>query len=282
NWQATIIPNGFIEKRGVNIVSIADTYMEVKDALENVSDAIGNSGHAGTGGRTLKSNGFDLHFTPGEKRIGGLTNIQQAYNAATDTSLHESAILLARTMENARSIKGVAWVSQSGGLGVLTQAMRILNDKGVDFKESEHFVFFSNPTTNLTKAEQLARNIGIAVDRKSHSKNLLNIEQLFGRGFLGGLAAGIQRYRSDKKYTALKLGVDAYKEVSEHKAIVGMFGVTGSAVAAALGSSVMAASLPAGIALAVALEVGPKVLGVGGATMQAYFPKQYKKLTDHF
>lgn len=53
----------------------------------------------------LTSNDFDLHFTPGKKCIGGLRNLQQAYKAETDASLHESAILLADTMASARTIE---------------------------------------------------------------------------------------------------------------------------------------------------------------------------------
>lgn len=88
------------------------------------------------------------------------------------------------------------------------------------------------------------------------------------------------RYRNDDKYTALKLGADVVKETSAHKGLLATFGVTGAAVTSALGMSVSAIALPAGIAFAAAYL--PKIIEAGTSIAEANFPQQVKKIKGKF
>jgi hypothetical protein len=277
-WSAILVEDGKIQSDKNNTVVIADRYTSVDDALKYAPDAASSSGL--TTGRILESDGFNLHFTPGKKRIGGLRNIHQAVNSDTDSDLHESAILLARAMTKSIHVKNVNWVSEGGGSGVLTQAMRILRDQNIRFADSGHAVFFDGITTNLVKAESLAREIGLKAERVTHKKNLLNPNQLIGSGFGGGYVTAYMRYRKDDKYTALKFGSDVVKETSAHKGVLATFGVTGAAVTSALGMSAGAIALPAGIAFAAAYL--PKIIEAGTSIAEANFPQQVKKIKDKF
>jgi hypothetical protein len=100
-------------------------------------------------------------------------------------------------------VEGVAWVSERGGSGVLTQAMRILKERGVNFSALWHKAFFSNVQTNLGNAEWLACDIGISFDGKSHSKEMINVNQLFGSGLFGGFVNPVKRLIKDDKCSAL-------------------------------------------------------------------------------
>lgn len=147
-----------------------------------------------------------MHYTPGRK-IGGLTQINQAINAATDRSLIESATLLAKTMELSKDTKDVVWLTQRGGVGIFTQAMSILKSRGIDFDGQKHHVFFSHPTTNFAKAQTLAMEIGMNFERDNLSIQPLNPNELVGGlNFGGDFIAGYQRVRHDPEYTALNYG----------------------------------------------------------------------------
>lgn len=277
-WQSTFIDDGNISSDKNNTVVIADRRRKVEDAAEDAPNAVGSSGL--TSGHDLESNGFNLHFTPGAGRIGGLRNIRQAKNSDTDPGLHESALLLARSMKKSMHVKGVKWVSDAGGSGVLTQAMRILKDQNIKFSDTGHSVFYDSITTNLVKAETLARDIGLKAERVSHKKNLFNPNQFIGSGIGGGYITAYQRYRKDDKYTALKLGTDVVKETSAHKGLLATFGITGAAVTSAFGLSTGAIALPAGIAFAAAYL--PQIIEAGTSLVEANFPKQVKKIKGKF
>lgn len=277
-WSSILVEDGKITPDKNNTVVIADRRISVEDALEDAPDAVGSSGL--TSGNDLESSGFNLHFTPGKGRIGGLRNIRQAKNSDTDPDLHESALLLARAMKKSMHVKGVKWVSEAGGSGVLTQAMRILKDQNIKFSDTGHCVFYDSITTNLVKAETLARDIGLKAERVTHKKNLFNPNQFIGSGIGGGYITAYQRYRKDDKYTVLKLGTDVVKETSAHKGLLATFGVTGAAVTSALGLSAGAIALPASIAFAAAYL--PQIIEAGTSIAEANFPKQVKKIKGKF
>ncbi|MES2824593.1 MAG: hypothetical protein V4732_13395 [Pseudomonadota bacterium] len=285
-WNAELETQGKIKERKNNLVTISDQINNVDFAAILAPQAMTESGRATTG--FLESNGFDLHFTPGKKRIGGLANLKQAYNAETDASLHESAILLAGTMESARNIKDVTWVSERGGSGVLTQAMRILKERGVNFSASGHKAFFSNLQTNLGNAEGLARNIGIGFDGKSHSKEMINVNQLLGSGLFGGFVNPVKRFIKDDKYSALNCISDMGKEAGSHKELYGK--VTGAAgvvlglktAGVGLGTAMAVATGPGATFAAAVAAVGASAALYKGlnAVTKSYFPlASHKKLT---
>lgn len=285
-WDAELATNGRIQERKNNVVTISDQLESVSDAAKLAPGAIADSGQASVS--ALASNGFDLHFTPGGHRIGGLRNLKQAYTAETDAGLHESALLLAGTMESSLKIKDVTWVSERGGSGVLTQAMRILKDRGVNFKDSGHKAFFSKLQTNLGSAEQLARDIGIGFDGKSHSKELINVNQLLGSGLFGGFVNPVKRYRKDDKYTALNMVSDIWSEGIAHKQTVGAVLGTGAVVtglqtsALGLGAALASLSGPGIVFGAVSATVAASAAAYKGANAvgKSYFPLAYqKKLT---
>lgn len=177
-WSTEHLSGGQVNIEKGRVVVISDQH----DRLDTAVDlAVLAASYAPIGGRRfINSYGFDMHFTPGKMKIGGLRQLKQARNADTDPALHESAMLLAETMASARDLKSVSWISEAGGSGVLTQAMRILKDEGISFANSDHHIFFSNMTTRLTKAQSLASDIGMEFDGNAHNINRLNPNQLVG------------------------------------------------------------------------------------------------------
>lgn len=279
SWDLEFIPNGDIKHEKGRIVAISDQQRLISEATNSCARAIGGA-PIGGGSYVSKLNGFDMHFTPGKHKIGGLRNIGQARNAATSRDLHESALLLANTMERSRKVNGVSWISDNGGSGVLTQAMRILKDKKISFKDTGHHAFFSNLTTDLVTIEQLARDLEISFSRTTHKRNFLHPDQLIGAGVLSGYRASWNRFRKDKNHSVLKLGTDTVKETSGFSSAAGTLGLSSAAVAAAFGVSASSIALPAGIAFAVA--IGPKIFKAGSALAEAWMPNQYDKIKGKF
>lgn len=282
-WKPELITHGKITERKNNVVTITDQIDEIDKAAVLAPQAMIESGQVSAS--ALKSNGFDLHFTPGEKRIGGLTNLKQAYKAETDFSLHESAILLADTMAAARNIKDVTWVSERGGSGVLTQAMRILKERGINFSNAGHKAFFSNIQTNLGNAECLARDIGLSFDGKSHSKEMINVNQLLGSGLFGGFVNPVKRFIREDKYSALNCISDMGTEIGSHKALYGsVAGAPGlvlglQTAGLGLGTAMASISAPGAMfaATAAAVTAGTALYKGVNAVGKSYFPLAYQK-----
>jgi len=130
-WQTKRSPKGTIKDEKNRLVAICDSGHRDPDMAANSSASRVAEAPFSGGGFRVNSDGFDLHFTPGEKRIGGLKNYRNAIRPLQNQDLHESAILLARSMYQARDLKGIGWVSEFGGSAVLTQALRILADQGI-------------------------------------------------------------------------------------------------------------------------------------------------------
>ena len=129
-WDAELEIHGRIKEEKNRMVAISDSgYKEPARAATVAALRVAEAPFTG-GSSMVNDDGFDLHFTPGEKRLGGLRNYRNAIRVNQYTELNESALLLARTMYQAKDIKGVRWVSEEGGSGVLTQAMTILAGQG--------------------------------------------------------------------------------------------------------------------------------------------------------
>ena len=275
-WSAELAQNGRVHNEKNRIVAITDQYEDPNDAARKVSHFVAEAPIGG--GSYIDSDGFDMHFTPGEHKIGGMARIHQARNSESDESLHETALLLADTMKNAKNTKQVRWISERGGCGVLTQAMQILKEKRVSFADSNHLVFFSYPTTQLTKAESLAREIGMKFDRDTKKVDRLNLDQMVGGlGVCGGHIAAWNRFKSDPEQTALKLGADLFKETMDSKSAASTVAISVGAVTAALG--VTAGGAGVGAVATLAAGIG-SVAGLGVKLTKAWLRDHYNNVAS--
>ena len=161
-WDVDRKPCGFIAEEKNRLVAICDSvYKSPSEAAEIVARRICQAPMSG-GVLMVKDDGFDLHFTPGERSFGGWKNYHKAVRPNQNTEAHESALLLASAMYQAKDVKGVAWISEDGGSAVLTQAMTILSERGV--KLPNHTAFLFNPTTPPDIALKAAQSIGLNLD----------------------------------------------------------------------------------------------------------------------
>lgn len=160
-WDVDRQEYGLLTEKEDRLVAICDSvYKKPSEAAVIVARRICQAPMAG--GLRVKTNGFDLHFTPGERSFGGWKNYHKAVRPNQNTEVHESALILARAMYQAKDIDGVAWISEDGGSAVLTQAMTILSERGV--KLPNHTAFLFNPTTPPDIALKAAQSIGLNLD----------------------------------------------------------------------------------------------------------------------
>lgn len=282
-WSTKFVSDAKILNKEGRVVAIGDRYQEPERSA-TVAGPIVKSAPIGGGGWVVNNDGFDLHHTYGKKTIGGMRNIRQAFGAATDPELTESATQLAHTMLAAKNVKRVSWISANGGSGVLTQAMKILRDQGANFEGTEHYVFFGQLTTLDVPAENLAREIGLKFDRDTKSVIPADFNQLFGGVALGGgsVIAAWNRFRQDPDHTALKLGSDVAKQVSSSLGGVKVLQTSAAAGAAAMGiigvTGGSALGIPASFAFATA--VFGAVASMGPGMVKAWLPHYYNKIKD--
>jgi len=272
-WRASYLKNGHIKGKQDRVVAITDRVdFEPDEVLGQSVSYLGGASISG-GGFNLNKYGFDMHHTPGTSMIGGMRNVSQANMAERDSSLHESALLLAKTMYNARDIDDVRWVSVKGGSGILTQAMQLLADQGVTLEG--HAVQFCAPTTNVAKAVSLAKSLELSKDRNYHSqRRLLDPNQFIGGGVLSGYIVPYQRLKNEKDYDSLKFVGDLYKGTNSIKAV----GVTAIAVGSAVGVT-SGVTVPAVLSfisgLAGTAALAPKLT-------EAYLPRLHHKIKGRF
>ncbi|KEQ12254.1 hypothetical protein [Endozoicomonas numazuensis] len=163
-WDTKFQEKGKILEEKNRIVAISDRRREkVEDIAHEVADYVSDAPMSG-GSLRVNADGFDLHITPGKKKIGGLMNYREAIKPTHISSLNESAYLLAKTMYDAKNIQGVSWISEFGGSAVLTQAMKILADRNVTLEK--HTVFLYRPSTSPNVAVQIAHQLNLNLDRK--------------------------------------------------------------------------------------------------------------------
>lgn len=279
-WKAELRKDGLIEHKEDRLVAISDSgYDNPDEAAGIAAPRIGEAPHVGS--LRVNTKGFDLHFTPGEKRIGGLSNYRNAIRVNQYTELHESAMLLARTMYEAKEVPGVTWVSEDGGSGVLTQAMTIIAAQGIQLPS--HVVFMFNPTTSPNTAVKAAHNLGVLLDRKFIKTRPINIV-----GNRDHLEMNWNRWKSENdSLTALQAGVDAF---AYGKSLQGMI-MTGATIAAGFaGVAGVSLTAPAALttflaaiggALAAGKAVGT-VASVGNGLVENLLPKHHDKLKGKF
>lgn len=273
-WTAEFVPTGQIKSEKDRVVAISDGgYESAYQAAGEIESFISKSPVSG-GGFTLANNGYDMHYTAGTGRIGGLRNLKQALGAQTDSTLHESAILLANAMAQSKDIKGVRWIAERGGSGVLTQAMRILADSGI--KLEEHTIFLSNPRTQKHQVIELAKKIGFKTDRDISTSNPLNPAELTGGLFfgVGGYYTAVKRLKYEDSYTKLNFVGDVSKETVNLKGAGGTALAVGAALGITTGVGVPAVAVFAG-AIATAMGLGSKLA-------ETFIPGIYHKISSKF
>ncbi|MDH5653112.1 MAG: hypothetical protein OEZ39_14745 [Gammaproteobacteria bacterium] len=210
-----------------------------------------------------------MYYTQGNN-TGELKNARQSLLAANDPKLHESALLLARTMYEAKDIQGVHWVSNWGGSGVLTQAMQILVDQGV--KLDKHAVFLNRPTTRQSKVVELALKLGLKPDGGT-AKSRFGPNELIGKlGIFDGYLTAYERMKNDDSYTKLKLAGDIVRETSNIKGAGGVVVAVGAALGLASGVSGSTAAL---IAFAGAMG---NVANMGMSLVETWLPERYNQI----
>lgn len=109
----------------------------------------------------VRNNGCDLHFTPGKRKLGSLVR----YDAIHSDRSRASAVQLAETMALAKEIKDVAWVADSGGSLVLTQAMQILAERGITLRT--HTAYLYKPRSSPGDAVRLAHKLELSLNEES-------------------------------------------------------------------------------------------------------------------
>ena len=275
-WNAEPVKSGSIKRQEGRLVAIADArYMETDVAANTIAPRLENTPFSG-GKHTVEREGFDFHFTPGGKRIGGMKSYKDAINPNDNKSLHASALLLARSMYEARDIKGVAWISEFGGSGILTQALTILAAQKV--KLDKHHAFLYRPATSPNKAIQAAHAVGLNLDRKFTKTHILDVI-----GNRDQLALISNRLKYETGYTRLKAATDV---VAHGKSLQGAaFAIAGIAGSVGVSMAAPAAAAPFITALGLAAA---KVGGVlttaklAATAVEAHAPATYDKIKDRF
>lgn len=228
------------------------------------------------GGMRVKTFGFDMHFTPGENQLAGLLNFKQATKPLTNERCHESALLLAKTMYDARDIQGVGWVSQFGGSAILTQAMNILAHQGV--KLDKHTIFLLEPTSSPNAAYKEATAIGLHIDRDFSKAGFFNY--MGNRDQLELIGA---RLKNENSYRVTQAGVDL---IAQGKNMQGL-GATIAGIAGLAGASLAApaAAIPFLTALGAVAAKGAATLGVvklGQTAAKEAAPAHYAKIKNRW
>lgn len=156
-WYTEYVKDGKVAEQEGRLVVIADSgYESANDAAEAIMPRAIK--HPDVPAHMVRQNGGDLHFTPGEKRLGGMIR----YKALKEDSSRASALHLAKSMEQAKDNKGVSWVADKGGSVVLTQAMQILVDKGITLEG--HTAYLYRPSTSPGDALRLAHKLKLSLN----------------------------------------------------------------------------------------------------------------------
>lgn len=229
-WNTKFVNNGrLLAKHKNRYVAIADSgFKTPDDAVRYVSASL--EGIHDTVRKLINEEGFDLHFTPGGKRIGGYTNSKEAIMAESASSLHDSSQLLANTMYQSRDNNNITWFSDWGGSGVLTQAMQNLSDQNI--KLEKHSILLNHPTTQPSKALALGRSLNLDPISGGQEKGYSPSELVGRLGILDGPISAYQRLIGDDNYSGKDLAIDtgekAFNLGNVAVGAVGLLGVVGA------------------------------------------------------
>lgn len=157
-WKTEYVEDGNIEAKNGRLVVIADSgYKSASNAARTIVPRAMEFPQVPE--ITVLQEGCDLHFTAGQKQLGGMIR----YNPLSVDSSRGSALHLATTMEQARTLKNVIWAADQGGSAVLTQAMQILANKGVTLKS--HTAYLYKPRTSPAAALKLAHKLELSLGK---------------------------------------------------------------------------------------------------------------------
>lgn len=222
NINSVLQPDGMILNKEFRPVVITDM---AEDDAKNIAKIARNDliKTDGTLKNMVRSNGFDLHHTPGESGIVGLKKAQKALATAKESEITRSAILLASTMYQARKIDGVLWYSDWGGSAVLTRAMEILH-REKDISLDKHAIYMNRPTSKAKYALDLGKKLGL-VPNASGKKEGLNHKEIQGNIMVSDVSA-----RGALKTTAFGVGAagTAFAVVGASVTVSGLIGVAGA------------------------------------------------------
>lgn len=285
SWVAGNIATQKVKNTKRRVVAISDRGRE--DANDAANQAALRVVSASTvNGKHLKQDGFDLHYTPGSGRVGGLINRKKALNPEGDKSIHESAVALARSMYMAKDIEGVSWVSEFGGSGVLTQAMSILDQNNI--KLAKHEIFLHRPSTSTYKAIKLAHNLGMKLD----GEKVVQADFLDYMGNSEQLETIAFRLKNEEGYTKGKAFSDVKGQIGTAQGVAALGISVGAGVAAALGISATAGTAAAGPALMAFIKavsgvsaqaaVGAGIIKTGQQLAKSKLPRIYDKIASKF
>ncbi|WP_250461595.1 hypothetical protein [Microbulbifer litoralis] len=281
-WQAKLKKRGTLKAEKNRLVAVCDSGHRDPDKAANIAASrIAEAPFSG-GSFRVNGNGFDLHYTPGEKSIGGLKSYKHAIRPLQNQDLHESALLLARTMYEAKDLEGVGWVSEFGGSAVLTQAFKILADQGI--KLEKHTAFLVRPTTSPNEAVKTAHAAGLKLDRKFTKTNKLDIV-----GNRDQLELIYNRFKHENDGLDGYIWTKAVADVVEHGKSLHGGGVLIGSIAAAAGLSASAPAPAAAAAFLTALGKAAAIAGsaigigkMGNSMVRAWLPRQHDRIKRKF
>lgn len=268
-WQSSHVNDGTVKNRDDYVVVVSNCgYEQTKDVLEVAAPSAANTPFFS--GKQVERIGFDYHYTPGDKRIGGLRNLKKALRPLGMEDLNGSALLLAKSMASASKQKGIVWVSERGGSAILSQALKILSTQGVKLKD--HHLFMLEPTTSTRDAIESAIKMEMTLERNVAKVGFLNA--VGNSGQLGVIKARLK----DDNYTHLMAGIDFVKQgltIQGGLAAVATLLVAG-------GASVSAPAVPAILSF-IAAVAGGTVGGVAAASTvtEQIAPKLHNRIKAH-
>ncbi|ROS00197.1 hypothetical protein EDC56_2835 [Sinobacterium caligoides] len=265
-WSAKYQAKNKIKNSEFRLVAITDSAHESPDSAADKCfpriTAMPTSG----GERQVNAKGFDMHYTPGEKSIGGLKNLKQSISPEKISDIHESALLLAQTMYKAKNIQGVAWISEFGGSAILTQALAILAHQGI--KLDSHTAFLYRPTTSPNKAYQAANAVGLTFDRKFSKTHALDVI-----GNSDQLKVIASRRKNETNYGMGKAAADTFEYGKGVMAAVGTIAASGG---------VTLAAPAAAVTFLTALASAASIAKLGSTLTEAYLPSHHDKIKGKF
>lgn len=201
-WQAIYAKSGTVKQEKNRPVAVADAcYADPNKAADSVEPylvtTLGSMAES-----MLESDGFDLHFTPGKRRLGNLVQ----YNPLPIKSAHGPAVQLAQTMSSARNTAGVNWVAEYGGSAILTQAMKMLAAQGITLEG--HSAYLYHARTSPGDATRLAHQLKLTLN-KDFAKTGFDLRGGISMSRVAGarLKAEEDRYNTKAHYKARAMGV---------------------------------------------------------------------------
>lgn len=267
-WSTSFKKDGKVSDSVGRMVMIADHSHESPDnaAVTNAPRLAKLLG--GQGKSKLKNSGFDLHYTAGTESIGGMKQYRKAISPLKQASQNESAILLASTMYNARDIEGVEWISEFGGSGVFTQAMKILVDQGVHLEG--HYVQLIRPTTAPSEALRLAHQLKLTIGDKF--ADTAAFDYIGNRDHLECIGL---RLKSEQDYKLVQAGMDSLGLMTN------VYGAVGVVLSVA-GVTLSGGAFPAVAAFLGACAKGALAVKAGDLTAKQIMPHKYDRWKSKF